>query len=1318
MYIEAFHIDGFGIFSNVSCKGLGPGLSIFQGRNEAGKSTCLEFIRTMLTGYPERKASGVGEPLNGGHPGGSLILHCDSEPHEIRLMRSPAAFGGLRLNDANGGVLHSEILNKIFGHVDRGAYRRVFGFSLYELEKWDKKSEESIRNALYGASFGPGLASPREAGREIASRMDKIFRARGAQQPLNRALAEIESLREEIRKWEQECAGYDRQALEIDEIGRQLDELKAGKQELAERARDIERRLEQWRNWDQWRHLGIRIERLGEVPEQLPENATELLRDLRAEYTDSAKAVTAAKARLAQMEERLAGLPVDLRLVNSLAELRRLSESKGSYRQAIGNLQGLREKQESASKEMLDNLAQLGPGWDCARIRNTDRSLFARDGIEKKAAAMNEAKLAYQTDLGALESANQEVESAKKNINAAEGELAALPEQQAILNENERDELRGNMTRLEESRRITPARERALNNAVQAFNRALNNAQILGKDADEEGAPGILDNLLANQEEITSLADEIAGRLKEREAAANMVAQAENEANNARERISEANAKQKAAGGRTRENLDSRAAALRSLRALGARLESAEAQKEELDARIRQEGAPARIRNWTLVFFAALFLAAAAGIMAAHWFWNLHELVITPEAIIPINLWAAYAALVCGLLLLASGLSGNQSEHKRRKQEYERLIASSDAASMRLNDLDQQARQLCLAAGIDSYDPISLDAMEMLLEREKEQLFHEERAQRDIEELTGQLKRELARISALQAESQQKDAAVQQLRRRWHNLMQSLNVSNVPSPESIATVLERAKSAKLAEANMANAREELDALWEDLHLLESGIANMPAIKSRLEAAGGELGLEEAVRQTLESCREAERTRDIRERLTRELELGKAALERALASQQQAADKKQASREKLEAAKHEWTLCTDSLGLDGEMDPETVRAAYAYMAAALAAEEEAGKAGRDLAQASREIAAFEEPLAKLLKSCATEPSQNGAGGIDWLLSHEELLARAEDSQRALDRKQELERNISLQKDEAIALEAVETAQRNALNEFLQNSGARDANELEKFTHIRDSKRSLLERREELEASLANVAKDIPLRQFLDSFAETDEETQERELGRTREAIAELEEKEKKLTGEKAVLEERKRNLEQSAQPALLRQRLALREAEARKLARDWGSLALAESLLKEARLVFEKERQPEIIRAASEIFAHITENKWRGISLNLEDSNLVILPHEGEALAPEALSRGAQEQAYLALRLAYIKSHAKAYESLPVIMDEVLVNFDPERARRCAEAFSEMSKSGNQQILYFTCQPHVVEMLMETFENPALYRVENGAIMAA
>lgn len=99
---------------------------------------------------------------------------------------------------------------------------------------------------------------------------------------------------------------------------------------------------------------------------------------------------------------------------------------------------------------------------------------------------------------------------------------------------------------------------------------------------------------------------------------------------------------------------------------------------------------------------------------------------------------------------------------------------------------------------------------------------------------------------------------------------------------------------------------------------------------------------------------------------------------------------------------------------------------------------------------------------------------------------------------------------------------------------------------------------------------------------------------------------------------------------------LRQQEASLLESMERMAFAWSRRSLAREILLAAKRIFERERQPEVIRQASEIFARITNRRWRGISASLENSSLSILPEQGEAVTPDALSRGAQEQAYLAL----------------------------------------------------------------------------------
>jgi uncharacterized protein YhaN len=93
-----------------------------------------------------------------------------------------------------------------------------------------------------------------------------------------------------------------------------------------------------------------------------------------------------------------------------------------------------------------------------------------------------------------------------------------------------------------------------------------------------------------------------------------------------------------------------------------------------------------------------------------------------------------------------------------------------------------------------------------------------------------------------------------------------------------------------------------------------------------------------------------------------------------------------------------------------------------------------------------------------------------------------------------------------------------------------------------------------------------------------------------------------------------------------------------------------------------------------------------------------------------------LSRGSAEQLYLCLRLALASEFARRAESLPLIMDDVLVNFDPERARAVALELAKFSE--RRQILIFTCHPATACMFTEASPGAAVIQMERHGESAA
>ena len=90
--------------------------------------------------------------------------------------------------------------------------------------------------------------------------------------------------------------------------------------------------------------------------------------------------------------------------------------------------------------------------------------------------------------------------------------------------------------------------------------------------------------------------------------------------------------------------------------------------------------------------------------------------------------------------------------------------------------------------------------------------------------------------------------------------------------------------------------------------------------------------------------------------------------------------------------------------------------------------------------------------------------------------------------------------------------------------------------------------------------------------------------------------------------------------------------------------------------------------------------------------------------------PSDLSRGTREQLYLALRFGLIREFGEHVESLPVIVDEILVNFDPDRTRRAAAAFSDISRTN--QVLVFTCHPTMVEAFQDACPDAQVIEIDS------
>lgn len=241
-------------------------------------------------------------------------------------------------------------------------------------------------------------------------------------------------------------------------------------------------------------------------------------------------------------------------------------------------------------------------------------------------------------------------------------------------------------------------------------------------------------------------------------------------------------------------------------------------------------------------------------------------------------------------------------------------------------------------------------------------------------------------------------------------------------------------------------------------------------------------------------------------------------------------------------------------------------------------------------------------------------------------------------------------------------------------------------------------------EELRQKLAEL--DLLLdRDLHERVADADPEVVRADVERTAREVETLKSEAKAADQAVGSARELLRAIDGRSRAAELRNDLEAERATLRAQVERWSVLALAEKLLRDSITRFERENQPELLERASVLFSEMTLGGFVRVRRHL-DRNLWVERQSGVEASPEQLSTGTREQLFLAIRLAYVDQYRKSAEALPIVLDDVLVNFDAPRARATLEALARFGR--DVQVLLFTCHDHVVDFARDA--GAALLRV--------
>jgi uncharacterized protein YhaN len=142
------------------------------------------------------------------------------------------------------------------------------------------------------------------------------------------------------------------------------------------------------------------------------------------------------------------------------------------------------------------------------------------------------------------------------------------------------------------------------------------------------------------------------------------------------------------------------------------------------------------------------------------------------------------------------------------------------------------------------------------------------------------------------------------------------------------------------------------------------------------------------------------------------------------------------------------------------------------------------------------------------------------------------------------------------------------------------------------------------------------------------------------------------------------------------------------------------LQTAARLLKWSIEKFRETRQGPMLAKASERFKSLTMGSFSRLLVDSEGDTprLSGIRPTGEQVDVTGMSEGSRDQLYLALRLAALELQVEQGFALPLIADDLFINFDDPRTAAGLKVLGELSR--RMQVVFLTHHDHLVPLARE------------------
>ena len=557
--------------------------------------------------------------------------------------------------------------------------------------------------------------------------------------------------------------------------------------------------------------------------------------------------------------------------------------------------------------------------------------------------------------------------------------------------------------------------------------------------------------------------------------------------------------------------------------------------------------------------------------------------------------------------------------------------------------------------------------------------------------LQAQLEDRRRDLAERQAEQTAAETKRGQLERDWHQQWGPIGIEPLPVKE-MSRWLTRHKDLVAQAAALRDQRADIDALAGRV------AETCQEIGRQVEALGGESSVpDESLAALLDRAEslaaridQAARNRDALEQRM------------PLLTAEQAELDNQAGQAAGELADWQtrWTAAVEPLGLPEDASPEQANEVLARIGEMLQGLHEVHKIAGRIAAIDDDARHFEEFTSRLAKRVAPDLA---AGGLSGEPLAEELLRRHKQAERDHQTLENLRKQLaeSIRQHQEACTNAEDA--KTTLTHLCRDAGGVEPEELPEIERAWAEKKLASDKLEALEEQLRHLGRGMTLEQLGEESAAAGPEESTARLDELAERIDGLEPERDRLIGEISVLCDYLDNAGRGEETIDAAERS---EGLLSRLEGDVGRyyrLKLAALVLRRGIEGFRRQNEGPMLERASRHFARLTCGAFAKLRVDCNERNeTVLLGVRGEGTSAgrgtvgvAGMSDGSADQLYLALRLANLESWLDRGEPMPLILDDIAVNFDDRRAAATLEVLAELSRRA--QIVFFTHHRHLVEL---------------------